>query len=39
MNFKSSRVEYPVETHNAHFREANLEANLTVNDKSGLFEG
>jgi hypothetical protein len=39
MNFKSSRVEYPVETHNSNLREANLEANLTINDKSGLLEG
>ena len=38
MNFKSSRVEYPVETHNTNFREGNLEANLTVNDKSGLLD-
>ena len=38
MNFKSSRVEYPVESYNTNFREGNMEANLTLNDKSGLLQ-
>lgn len=33
MNFKSSRVEYPVETHKSNVENVNMEAKLSVNNK------